>query len=57
MTRCELCREPCEGRFCTDILSCNWRCRVALGVPRFMANQWKGREKWRYSRAQGGAKR
>ena len=54
VNRCGLCNEPCERRFCSDFVACNWRCRVALGAPRFVANQWKGRDRWRYTRAQGG---
>ena len=54
MTRCQFCREPCEGRCCADAVSCNYRVRLLIGVPRFVANQWRAREKWRYPRAQGG---
>ena len=56
MTFCELCREPCPGHFCADLVSCNHRARLRLGIPRFQANRWKGRDKWRYTKLQGGAK-
>jgi hypothetical protein len=61
-TLCHACQQPtgryvatADGRvWCADFVECNHGARLRLGVPLYQANQLRARERWTYSKAQGG---
>ena len=50
---CQICGGP-GGRFCADHVECNFRARIRLGIPAWQARRERGRDVYRYPKANGG---